>query len=453
MSNLGRYLGVPILHGRVTKHTFKFILDHLDNKLAGWKANNLSLAGRVTLASSVLSSIPSYVMQTAFLPVSLCDQIDKKIRSFIWGSTDASRKIHNVNWQTVCKPKSLGGLGLRSARDLNRAFLMKIVWGLISRPNDLWASVMATKYFNKESRGFSLKRRKGNSNVWRGVLSVWEEAHNGLQWSIRNGRNTKFWTDVWLDSGDSLIDFGNNIQGVDPQCYVADFCLTNGSWDFPKLESCLPHDLVLQVAGMTPPCPNAGDDILVWGLEDNGRFSVKSAYALIKDLRLDDSNGGWQKIWRWQGPNKIKHFMWIVAQGSLMTNAKRERRHIATSNRCDICNGGLEDAGHLFRSCSFARNTWISILPDVISPAQLGSDFSSWWLDNISNQKLKNRDWEVTIHHIYREANNAADCLANFGHTLFFGSHVFPTHIDPLLYLLRYDIVGACSPRSINNTS
>ncbi|CAN1120273.1 Putative ribonuclease H protein At1g65750 [Linum perenne] len=261
MSNLGRYLGVPILHGRVTKHTFKFILDHLDNKLAGWKANNLSLAGRVTLASSVLSSIPSYVMQTAFLPVSLCDQIDKKIRSFIWGSTDASRKIHNVNWQTVCKPKSLGGLGLRSARDLNRAFLMKIVWGLISRPNDLWASVMATKYFNKESRGFSLKRRKG----------------------------------------------------------------------------------------MTPPCPNAGDDILVWGLEDNGRFSVKSAYALIKDLRLDDSNGGWQKIWRWQGPNKIKHFMWIVAQGSLMTNAKRERRHIATSN--------------------------------------LGSDFSSWWLDNISNQK------------------------------------------------------------------
>ncbi|CAN1837616.1 Putative ribonuclease H protein At1g65750 [Linum perenne] len=97
-SNLGSYLGVPILHGRVTKHTFNFILDRLDNKLAGWKANNLSMAGRVTLASSVLSSIPSYVMQTAFLPVSLCDQIDKKIRSFIWGSTDASRKIHNVNW-------------------------------------------------------------------------------------------------------------------------------------------------------------------------------------------------------------------------------------------------------------------------------------------------------------------------------------------------------------------
>ncbi|CAN1152714.1 Putative ribonuclease H protein At1g65750, partial [Linum perenne] len=125
----GRYLGVPILHGRVTKQTYNYILDRLDDKLVGWKAENLSLAGRVTLASSVLNSIPSYVMQTVFLPVTLYDQIDRLIRNFIWGSTDGARKIHNVNWQTVCKPKCLGGLGLRSDKELNKAFLMKIAWG------------------------------------------------------------------------------------------------------------------------------------------------------------------------------------------------------------------------------------------------------------------------------------------------------------------------------------
>ncbi|CAN1179275.1 Putative ribonuclease H protein At1g65750, partial [Linum perenne] len=101
----GHLSWVPILHGRVTKLTYNFILDRLDNRLAGWKAANLSLAGRVTLASSVLKSITSYVMQTALLPVTLCDQIDRKIRSFIWGSTDGSRWLHNVNWQNVCKPK------------------------------------------------------------------------------------------------------------------------------------------------------------------------------------------------------------------------------------------------------------------------------------------------------------------------------------------------------------
>ncbi|CAN1762827.1 Putative ribonuclease H protein At1g65750 [Linum perenne] len=72
-------------------------------------------------------------MQNAFLLVSLCDKIDRKVRNFIWGSTEASRKIHNVNWQMMCKPKKLGGLGLQSVRQLNRALLMKIVWSLISR--------------------------------------------------------------------------------------------------------------------------------------------------------------------------------------------------------------------------------------------------------------------------------------------------------------------------------
>ncbi|CAN1764380.1 Putative ribonuclease H protein At1g65750 [Linum perenne] len=90
-------MGVPIFHGRVTKQNYNYILDRLNNKLAGLKASNLSLAGRVTLATSVLNSIPSYIMETVFLPVTLCDTIDRNIRNFIWGSVEASLIIHNVN--------------------------------------------------------------------------------------------------------------------------------------------------------------------------------------------------------------------------------------------------------------------------------------------------------------------------------------------------------------------
>ncbi|CAN1148091.1 LINE-1 retrotransposable element ORF2 protein [Linum perenne] len=42
--NLGRYLGAPVLHGRVTKSTYDFLIDRLNSRLAGWKAENLSLA-------------------------------------------------------------------------------------------------------------------------------------------------------------------------------------------------------------------------------------------------------------------------------------------------------------------------------------------------------------------------------------------------------------------------
>ncbi|CAN1152715.1 hypothetical protein LINPERHAP2_LOCUS18933 [Linum perenne] len=133
----------------------------------------------------------------------------------------------------------------------------------------------------------------GYSATWRGVLSVWGETLNGMQWSIRDGRRTKLWTYVWLDSGVTLIDFATNIQGVNPTNSVSDFCLANGSWDFPKLKSCLPSVIVLQVGEMSPPRTDAGEDILVWGLEDNGSFSVKSAYALLKDFCLDEQNGQW----------------------------------------------------------------------------------------------------------------------------------------------------------------
>ncbi|CAN1150724.1 hypothetical protein LINPERPRIM_LOCUS18040 [Linum perenne] len=56
------------------------------------------------------------------------------------------------------------------------------------------------------------------------------------------------------------------------------------------------------------------------------------------------------------------------------------------------------------------------------------------------------------IHHIYREASNAADYLANLGHNFDLGTHVCQIPNNTLLYWFRYDLIGVCTPRSINNT-
>ncbi|CAN1310100.1 Putative ribonuclease H protein At1g65750, partial [Linum perenne] len=39
--------------------------------------------------------------------------------------------------------------------------------------------------------------------------------------------------------------------------------------------------------------------------------------------------------------------------------------------------------------------------------------------------ELLSRDWQVSIHHIYREANRAADYFANLGQRLYLGIHGF----------------------------
>ncbi|CAN1781229.1 Putative ribonuclease H protein At1g65750 [Linum perenne] len=368
-----------------------------------------------------------------------------------------------------------------------------------------------------------------------------------------------------------------------------------------KLESCLPADIVLQIGGMTPPRQEAGCDMLIWGLKLNGRFTIRSAYDLLKDHRLEDVDNSWQKIWSWKGPNKIRHFMWLTAQEKLMNNMERLRRHMSDRSECAACGGGGEDINHIFRGCNVARSIWSLILPEVVSVPQLELDFQSWWFANIGNpiinplfgivawliwkrrnklvfdgvawstedvrnqakfwdlllssswkaghlgreapslarqaqsnkaaagglirdhegrliasfasnlgscsimrvelrgiidgmllawekgvrklmiqtdlraaveillndsdlahrhaslveqfSSLKNRDWEVSIHHVYREANFTADYLANVGHDLDLGTHVFLYPDTKLLYWLRYDLMGVSVPRLINNMS
>jgi hypothetical protein len=87
-------LGAPMLHQRTSRNSYTFILDKMCKKLTSWKTNNLSFAGRITLAQSSLSCIPGYVMQTANIPASVCDEAEKICRDFIWGSTANQRKCH-----------------------------------------------------------------------------------------------------------------------------------------------------------------------------------------------------------------------------------------------------------------------------------------------------------------------------------------------------------------------
>ena len=55
MQDLGKYLGVSILHKRTIRGTYKVILDKVKARLSAWKATSLSMAGRLTLVKSVIS--------------------------------------------------------------------------------------------------------------------------------------------------------------------------------------------------------------------------------------------------------------------------------------------------------------------------------------------------------------------------------------------------------------
>ncbi|MCI39060.1 RNA-directed DNA polymerase (Reverse transcriptase), partial [Trifolium medium] len=74
-------------------------------KLSGCKATNLSFAGRVILARSVIQAIPVYAMMTIPIPKSILQDIQRIQRSFIWGHEEGSKKFHMIKWDILTLPR------------------------------------------------------------------------------------------------------------------------------------------------------------------------------------------------------------------------------------------------------------------------------------------------------------------------------------------------------------
>ena len=102
-----KYLGLPSIIGRSKKQIFAEIKEKVGKKLAGWKGKLLSLGGKEILIKAVAQAIPSYTMSCFLLPMSLCEDLERDMRSFWWGQKQQEAKIAWVSWKKMCQPKSL----------------------------------------------------------------------------------------------------------------------------------------------------------------------------------------------------------------------------------------------------------------------------------------------------------------------------------------------------------
>ncbi|CAL1367787.1 unnamed protein product [Linum trigynum] len=358
-NDLGKYLGVPVIHGRLTKLTYRYILDKIDSKLTAWKARTLSLAGRVTLAKAVLEAIPLYAMQTTLLPASVCDTIDRKIRWFVWGSQVGKRKVHLISWETICKPKNQGGLGLRTAKSLNLAYMVKLAWHVLNNEKDLWVRVLQGKYFHHKDGKIMAMKTSNHSNLWRAILKAMPTMRRGMAWSIRDGMSNGFWTHPWLDQDTVLEDYALvPLSEEDKLSCVADWTNTNGEWNWDRLKNFLPNEVLIRIAGLETPDPELGEDRTIWGVEKDGRFRLRSAYELVEGSTEGRTEEHWRDLWRWDGPNRVKLFLWLVSHNRLLTNAERKKRQMAQDGSCTHCTDEEETMEHILRRCKKTEGFW-----------------------------------------------------------------------------------------------
>ncbi|XP_061362932.1 uncharacterized protein LOC133306628 [Gastrolobium bilobum] len=243
-ADLGKYLGVPLHHKRLTKNSFKFVLDRVHRRLSSWNQSSLSLAGRSVLAKAVLEALPSYAMQSAVVPSGICSEIEKLTRSFIWGSTKEHRKTHLVSWKKICRPKKEGGLGFREQNQVNKAFSMKLGFGLLANRDDLWAKVLCSKYKVGDDLMPRLNCCRNVSNTWRGIQNSWEVVKEGTRISLGDGESTKFWLDHWLPCDGNLLDKVSVSFPEEFQHWKVAECVTNGEWEWDKFSPYLSDEVL-----------------------------------------------------------------------------------------------------------------------------------------------------------------------------------------------------------------
>ncbi|GLU24096.1 hypothetical protein SLE2022_400600 [Rubroshorea leprosula] len=408
--DLGIYLGVPIIHGRFKATNYKYILEKMQIKLAGWKQKSLSLAGRRTLVQSVTSSIPTYTMQTVLLPSSTCSAIDSLNRKFLWGSDIQTNKPHLVHWNDVCLPRRYGGLGVRSAKECNKALIAKLGWQILSGGEKPWCQAIKHKYLHSANFS-SCKPTPSSSITWRSILKTRDVVQLGTRWRVGSGCNIQLWNDIWVGNStlleSTIAPVPQHLLGMK----VSDI-ISNSNWNLIQLTDLLPENVLQLIAAIPLSITGHLNDQIYWNAASCGDFTVKSAFSLIQQSRIPNAPRpeDWTWIWHLGCTERVKLFVWLLWRGKVLTNSVRFERHMAPTPVCPRCEQSPETPLHLLRDCFYSRLVWesVSLLPtDFFS-----LNFDSWLKRNAITPGRKTNSpnlWPfvflATIWHLWKSRN------------------------------------------------
>ncbi|GAV81765.1 LOW QUALITY PROTEIN: zf-RVT domain-containing protein, partial [Cephalotus follicularis] len=317
-----RYLGLPLLSSKLTKLDCNILLKLL-RRTSSWVSNALSFGGRLQLLSSVLFSIQVFWCSTFILPVAVCKECDRILRSFLWHGVGNAKRSGKVAWSKVCKPREEGGLGIKNCRGWNQAAILKIGWDICQMTcNSSWS--------------------------WRSVLNARRLLADRVVYEVGNGQSFSLWFDPWLNGVSILDRYGARVihdSGMGSDARVC--CVINqGEWEWPLTSPELID--ISNMANRIPLSPIA--DKIHWRKKGSS-FTISDAWRTITP---QSSTVDWWKI-VWFPRNIPKHSFcaWLTFREAHRTLDKLVMWGLATSNRCSFGCGHCESIDHLFFECPF----------------------------------------------------------------------------------------------------
>jgi hypothetical protein len=107
--------------------------------LPSWYVNLVTTAERTALVRSVISSQATYYLTPLVVPSAMLKFINKIERAFLWSALNTTTGAKcKVNWETFCRPKKLGGLGVINLDKFATALRLRFPWLEWTDNNKIW---------------------------------------------------------------------------------------------------------------------------------------------------------------------------------------------------------------------------------------------------------------------------------------------------------------------------
>lgn len=342
-NNPGIYLGFP-LNITNRRNDFSFILDKLRNHITLWKSKLLSYPGKVVLIKSVGMGILNYFMQCLYLPKSVCLDIDKLFRDFLWGTNPDTRKIILLSWSKICRDKCRGGLGIVKTHERNLSLCSKLAWRMLTNSTSAWAQIC----IHQNSLTCANSSNIGKATV--AGLSILQKFETK---NIFSGNNTSFWYDKWLPCGTLRSQISGPLLQHENMTSVRSALNSNGDWNLDSLSIHLPPSIKFLLLSIPKNPSSTSPDTSSWSCSNNNLFYLKLVYNSITDPDHEShphSNCSW--VWKLKCQARLKFFIWRIMNNGLPVAHNLLNRGLHISDFCPLCCSPYESIEHLFRFCS-----------------------------------------------------------------------------------------------------
>ncbi|KAK1309975.1 hypothetical protein QJS10_CPA08g00990 [Acorus calamus] len=268
-----------------------------------------------------------------------------------------TKKLHHVNWLTVCKREEEGGLGIKNLADWNTGSQGVRFWDLVSNRSSLWSTWVKLRYLRRTDI-WNHSPPQNSSGSWKQIIKSRRWIIGSVRYITFEGKYINIWKDPWLNGRSLTTAIGRELfLWGPPKSTTLSVLIQNEKWVKPNRWSSALDTLWEEIQNIE--VGGTGEDILIWPQSRSGILTYKEAW---KAQRSSPSEPTWTG-WLWHSTQSRRHCFcaWQFFLNKLPTLERLHRKGLVQNLQCHLCASAVESSDHLALQCSFSRYIWLSL--------------------------------------------------------------------------------------------